>query len=136
MHEAIRVTKPGGAILISDAHYTSFDIDSEYIDLVWRIRRAKTESHTNGYVANRLPRFMKEAGLSIERIEPFAFYTTDFDMAYLSLLPHIAENTVAVGAATQAEMEAFMAEQQRRADEGLLFVTASVITVVGRKPVS
>src|SRR5262249_42537230 len=62
--ELLRVTRPGGWIVVLDTDYSSFSIDSDQTDLERRLALAATQSVRGGYVARKLYRLFTDQGLS------------------------------------------------------------------------
>ena len=69
--EMIRVTKPGGRIVIADTDYSSTSSDSRDIDMEWRYRRALAESVANGYAGRQTYGWLKKQGVvELEKNDP------------------------------------------------------------------
>lgn len=62
--EMLRVTRPGGWIVVLDTDYSSSTVDSDQTDLERRRALAAAQSVRSGYVARKLYRMFTDQGLS------------------------------------------------------------------------
>jgi ubiquinone/menaquinone biosynthesis C-methylase UbiE len=67
--EMIRVTRPGGWVVVGDADHTTVSIDADDMDLEWRVRQVRAFSFAHGAIGRRLPRMFESAGLQDVTIE-------------------------------------------------------------------
>ena len=63
LREMIRVTRPGGWVVVGDADHTTISIDADDVSLEWRLREVRALSFANGAIGRRLPRMFASAGL-------------------------------------------------------------------------
>ena len=135
LKEMVRVTKPGGRIVISDADYpNSGAINTRYLELMWRIRRYKADRHKMGYVALQLYPLMKACGLEVE-VEFYTRPSTSYQLyRYLMDADAVEAELQAAGMATDAELQQYNNELQDREAVGTLYWAWTMETFVGRKP--
>jgi ubiquinone/menaquinone biosynthesis C-methylase UbiE len=133
--EMVRVTKPGGWIVVIDADGATFSIDTPEADIERRIVPFWVTKHNNSFAGRQLYRYFKSHGLVEVTVEIAAGPYLDFDLfAYLFKLDDIQERALRAGAVTQIEVERFQASLAQAAAMGAFFAIGNLITVVGRKP--
>ncbi len=65
--ELLRVTRPGGWIVVLDTDYSSFTVDSDQTDLERRLALAAAQSVRSGYAARKLYRLFTDQGSPTSR---------------------------------------------------------------------
>jgi ubiquinone/menaquinone biosynthesis C-methylase UbiE len=70
--EAVRVTRPGGAVVIVDSDWGSFSVDSIEPDIEQSVQALHRQRFHNPYSGRTLGRLMTQAGLSFVGVEPVA----------------------------------------------------------------
>lgn len=132
--EMIRVTKPGGWIVIFDADWSSVSVDTQEIDIGWKIRRFTADHNHNGYSGRRLYGQFKLQKLQEVSTEVINWQSTNYDIAdQLIGVVRGAQNACEAGIITEDERDRWVADLQRARDEDRFFVYICGISVVGRK---
>jgi ubiquinone/menaquinone biosynthesis C-methylase UbiE len=136
LSEMARVTRPGGWIVVLDTDHGSISLDTDEIDIERRLFRFQAERClNNGYSGRRLYRLFKRQGLVDLQVEMFPIFTTDFAIGrYMSRLDVAEREALAAGVITQEELDRWRASLERAGREGVLFGSASMVLVAGRKP--
>lgn len=82
IREIVRVTRPGGVIVISEPDWETLTIDSQNRDLTRRIANYMTDRAVKqGWMGRQLWRIFQEAGLNEVRVTAFPFIITDYTTA-------------------------------------------------------
>lgn len=77
--ELVRVTKPGGKILIAEGDHETQVLDSSYPEVTRRFFRFRNDGMCQPDIAHRLYAMFKDAGLLDVQVEPLARLTTDYE---------------------------------------------------------
>jgi ubiquinone/menaquinone biosynthesis C-methylase UbiE len=77
--ELVRVTKPGGRILIAEGDHESQVLDTPYPEVTRRFFRFRSDGMLQPDIAHRLYALFQEAGLEDVQVEPMARLTTDYE---------------------------------------------------------
>jgi len=136
LDEMVRVTKPGGWIVIFDADWGTLSINTSETDLEWRLVRFKAEHlQHNGYSGRKLLGMFKRRGLGDIAVEPSASYFDDLSMARFSArFDEFEQEAVARGIITPDELARWRASLEQAAASGDFFMSITGMMVVGRKP--
>jgi SAM-dependent methyltransferase len=132
--EMVRVTKPGGLVVVLDTDWGSFSIDTDEIDIERRLARVKAERCLHGGYAGRgLYRYFRAQGLSDIHLDVLPTYFTDYQIArYAVQLDVMEREALRTGVITQEELERWRVSLER-ADAGASFFACGVsILVAGR----
>jgi len=80
--EMLRVTKPGGHVVVLDTDHGTWSVDTPYKDIERRITRFKAEHFgNNGYAGRQLYRLFRQTGLKDLSCEIVSGYFTDYELA-------------------------------------------------------
>ena len=79
LSELIRVTKPGGQLVIVDPDHETQVLDTPYPDVTRRFFRFRNDGMRQPDIAHRLYALFQEAGLSQVHVEPLIRVTTDYE---------------------------------------------------------
>ena len=82
--EMIRVTRPGGWIVVGDADHTTVSIDADDMTLEWRIREVRALSFAHGAIGRRLPRMFSAAGLRDVHVDALPMKLRDGQLCRLA----------------------------------------------------
>ncbi len=134
--ELVRVTKPGGRIVVADTDWASLSIDCLDAALERRVVAAVGGYWCNGYAGRQLRRLMIAAGIAIERIEVWPVWWTDLATFRRTSFPSTGadRHLRAMGRLTAADLLRFddLLEKSDRA--GRFFASASLVLIAGHKP--
>lgn len=133
--ELIRVTKPGGKIIITDPDHDSLIIDTPLADVNHRFIRFRSDHMPQGGIAHQLYGTFKELGLICVHVEPLTHVYTDYEEKKITS-PYLDEIWIAQehGAVTWEEAETWSA-YLREAIKGDRFICMlTYIITTGVKP--
>ena len=121
--EMVRVTKPGGWIVILDTDWGTLTIDSSEVDLERRLCRCKAERTVhNGYSGRRLYRMFKDHGLDDVAVELVSMPITDYALArQLIRLDTVEAEALSAGIITDEELHRWRNDLERAAEEDCFF---------------
>lgn len=133
--ELIRVTKPGGKIIIADPDHDSLIIDTPYADINHRFTRFRSGAMAQGSIAHQLYNMFKASGLTDVSIEPLTRAYTNYDEKKVSS-PYLEEIWLAYkqGVATQAEAEMWSAYLQEAIQHDRFLCLQTYVITTGLKP--
>lgn len=136
LKEMVRVTKPGGAIIVLDTDWSTMSIDTELVDTEQKLKKFHVEKVIkNGYSGRKLRGMFIQNGLNDIMVELAPAYITDYDVSRLMTWYEITEQAaLKAGIISRDELSAFQAELEKRNSEGIFFATLLQILVAGRKP--
>ena len=132
--EIVRVTRPGGWIVIVDVDCAMTSFDSPEIEVERLMVHYKVKQLANGYAGRRLYGQFKRQGLvdvSVH-VEPLVMH--DLPQAlYLFKMDDVQEEAIADGAVTKEQVNSFRTRLEQAYAEDAFFHCISLITTVGRK---
>jgi ubiquinone/menaquinone biosynthesis C-methylase UbiE len=129
--EMVRVTKPGGRVVISDLDLETLFLNSTNTRLAREAALALADETVSPWVGRRLQRLMTEAGLTDITCEPTVVLCT---VPFLRMVLGGRLDRMAAAGQTSAEQVAeFWAELERGAEEGWLSSGIVCFNAVGRK---
>lgn len=138
LSEMVRVTKPGGRIVIVDTDWSSLSIDNPLPN----IERALSDyrmAHVinNGYSGRSLYRQFREQQLSDIQVEVFPICLTDIDLFYFICMQQaIEDQALADHAVTRQELNYWRTELKQAAGNDCFYCSANIVMVSAAKPVS
>lgn len=134
--ELIRVTKPGGSVVVIDVDWGTASIDAPNIALERRLMRVLAErALANGYAGRCLYRLCCDAGLVGVTFELFSYPVTDIaTLRQLGRLDVVERIALDAGIASADELTQWRAALQQASDTGTLFGSVTLVLVAGRKP--
>lgn len=77
--ELVRVTRPGGLILVVDGDHETQVLDSPYPEVTRRFFRFRNDGMRQPGIAHRLYALFQDVGLGDVQVEPIARLTTDYE---------------------------------------------------------
>jgi len=137
IREIVRVTRPGGVVVISEPDWETLMIDSQRRDLTRRVANYMADRAVKqGWIGRQLWRIFKQSGLSEVKVTAFPFIITDYTTAdrIWGLQRHArqaCENSVI----TEAEMLAWHNELAELDRQEHFFSSTVGFLAFGRKPV-
>ena len=133
--EANRVLKSGARLVIADMHYESVIWHSEHPERMQKMLTVWNHYVVELGVAALLPPLLRDAGFTIERIEPLTFIDTTLKhdgLAKMSM-EFVAPFAVKNGLMAKTDVAAWTEEQYRFAREGRFFFSITQFIVSASK---
>jgi SAM-dependent methyltransferase len=127
LREMIRVTRPGGRVVVGDADHTTISIDCDDMRLEWKVREARAFYFAHGAIGRRLPRMFDEGGLTGVSIEAIPLVVRDGPLVRLAFqYERVEAQALADGALTQEELDRWRAvfNQPHFFATGLYFIVS------------
>jgi ubiquinone/menaquinone biosynthesis C-methylase UbiE len=132
VREMVRVTRPGGLVVVSDLDGETIFVNSSNQALTRGLIRGITDDLTSGWVGRRLPRYLVEAGLEDVRCVASVVQNS---VAFMRIVfASRLRAMVDAGSVTTQDVINFWAELEQGEREGWLCSGVVCFTVVGRKP--
>ena len=133
--EMLRVTKPGGRVVVLDTDHGTWSVDTSYKDIERRITRFKAESFGhNGYAGRQLYRLFRQAGLKDVTCEIVSGYFTDYELVrFMFMLDEVEPAAVKAGVVSEEELALWRASLETAARSGYFFCSESMVLAAGRK---
>jgi SAM-dependent methyltransferase len=134
--EMVRVTRPGGRIVVMDTDWGTRSVDSAETELERRMARVLAERCiVNGYSGRRLFGMMRTAGLVDLEVDVVPLHVADYGLwRLLSRLDLAGEVAVREGAMTADEVRRLDDGWRAAAEAGTFFALTSMVMVSGRAP--
>ena len=133
--EIVRVTRPGGWIVIVDVDGAMTSFDSPETEVERAMARYWIKRHANGYAGRRLYGQFKHQGLVDVAVHLEPFVTHDLPQAlFVFKMDSVQEEAVADGAVTEQQVNQFRASLDQAYDKDSFYSCWSMLNVVGRKP--
>lgn len=118
--EARRVLAPGGRIVLIGQDWDTFVIDADDAALTRTIVHARADLVPTPRIVRRCRNLLLDSGFADVTVEA---HTTIFtDAAMVPVLANLAEKAHSAGAISDAQAEAWLAEQRERGRRGRLFL--------------
>ena len=131
--EMIRVTKPGGYIVVADADHSTHGTSTQYDDMDLRFRELALKVLKNPHVGRKLHKMMVFAGLVDVEAHPVLRAWTDFNR----WRPVAFDLGIPIGlkmeAWTQQEADQYEADLQQLHDRGAFYANVGYMLAAGRK---
>jgi ubiquinone/menaquinone biosynthesis C-methylase UbiE len=133
LSEMVRVTKPGGWIVVVDTDWGSLSIDSPHVDIERRVVRAHTERClNNGYSGRQLYRLFRQRGLSDIAVEGFCLPALSHPMArQIAQLDEAEAEALSAGVVSSEELDIWRAGLEQADADGVFFSSGSLVLVAG-----
>ena len=136
LREMIRVAKKGnGRIVTHDPDWDSLVIDSEFKDVTRKITRTMADGFKNGKAGGKAYGMLKEAGLTDVTVSCDAPVFTDYNWTFQHLeLEKASKATLGKALISEEEQAKWIADIQRRGEDGRFFASFMTFWVAGTKP--
>lgn len=135
LDELIRVTTPGGLMVVTDVDWGTLVVDGDPPELTRRILAHHFSRHVNGAAGRSLYGLFKHAGLEAVEITSEAFTVTDAELAFfLWGLDAAARDAADKGLIGGDEAIDWIADLDERSRQGAFFSAVTGFGVRGRKP--
>ncbi len=133
--EMLRVTRPGGRVVVLDTDWGSLSINAPNSALERRLVAYKPEhALRNGFSGRRLPALMQNAGLKDVHIDVLPVYSTQYATArFACALDDLTERAELAGIATAREIRDFEQSLQTLDRAGCFFASVNMVMVAGTK---
>ena len=134
--EMLRVTAPGGRLVVVDPDWGTLSIASEHLEIERRLARVRAERClNNGYSGRRLLQLFKEAGLNAIQVELHALSITEHRLArFITRLDEVEAEAEHCGLVTAEELRRWRAELAALDRRGIFFGTTTLVTLAGQRP--
>ena len=133
LEEMIRVTKPGGYVVVADADHSTHGTSTQFDDMDLRFRDLALQVLKNPHVGRKLYKMMRLAGLQDVESDPVLRSWTDFDR----WRPFSFDLGIPIGlkmqAWTQEEADQYENDLQQLHDQGAFYAHVGYILAAGRK---
>ena len=135
LKELIRVTKPGGKIIIADPDHDSLIIDTPYPEVNHRFIRFRSDHMPQGGIAHQLYGFCKQLGLIDVHTTPLPHVYTDYEEKKITS-PYLEEIWIAQehGAVAREEAEKWAAYLQKAIEENRFMCMQTYMITTAVKP--
>jgi len=130
--EMIRVTKPGGRIVVFEVDFETLTIDAQDRLLARKIIHTWCDGFKNGWLGRSMPRILRELGLREISVTPYVMILTP-GMALPLLGAATTQRAVQNGTVTLAEGQTWLAHLDELQRTGRFFSTMTGFLVAGRK---
>ena len=133
MQEMIRVTKPGGWLVILDTDWGSLSIDTRETKVERRLARFRAEQVlNNGYSGRRLYRMAKVQNLTDISLEIHPLFVTDLALSrYLTRSEEVEAQALDEGEISLVEMQRWNDDLEQADSAGLFFGSLNMVMVAG-----
>jgi SAM-dependent methyltransferase len=132
--QAARVTRPGGTVAVFDGDYASLTFGSADGELGPAMEHAlQATIMSSARVMRELPRLMPEAGLRLMATQAHVYAEAGSGRFMLSLAETYAPLVAANGALPAADVEAWLADQRRSAQDGTFFAACNYYAYVATR---
>lgn len=133
--ELIRVTRPGGRIVVLDTDYGAASIATELPEIERRLIEQYCSMMNGPFVARLLSRMFNAAGLDDVTVEPAPFIIDDFGVfSTVFLLDRGLREAEEAGRLSGDEVRRFRADLEQSAEIGGFLASVNQLLVSGRKP--
>lgn len=129
--EARRVLAPGGRIVLVGQDWDTFVIDADDAALTRTIVHARADLVRTPRVVRHSRNLLLDAGFADVTVEAHTTISTDATM--VPVLADLAEGARSAGAISDAEAEAWVAEQRERGRRGRLFLALPLFVIAATR---
>jgi ubiquinone/menaquinone biosynthesis C-methylase UbiE len=134
LSEMVRVTKPGGRIVVLDTDWGSGSIDSPHVDIERRVMRVHTECClNNGYSGRQLYRLFRQQDMGDIVVEGFCLPILSYPLArQMGQFDEAEAEALSAGVVSSEELDVWRAALEQADADGAFFASASLVLVAGR----
>ena len=133
--ELLRVTRPGGRVLLFDPDFETAIVDAPDRAITRRLLNVFCDGYQDGWMGRRLPGLFREAGLTEITIELVPVLLTDLAQANVVLaLEDTVRRAAAAGVVAGDEGVGWLDGLRTASEHRRFFAVISGFMVVGRKP--
>lgn len=131
--EMVRVTRPGGWIVAVEPDHETFIIDYPNMDVTRRIANFRTQSLGNPWIGRQLFGLFRECGLGEIAVDARTGIETWPPDRSPGGFRRLADDALAAGVLTAAEVDDWWGQLERANQEGRFFGSLTYFVVSGRK---
>jgi ubiquinone/menaquinone biosynthesis C-methylase UbiE len=133
--EMIRVTRPGGRIVVLDTDWASVSIASDEVDIERTLSRIRAERYIrNGYAARTLFRYFREQRLEDIDLTPLPLLLTNHTLVReLGMLDPVEEIALSTGAISLGELALWLDGLLQAELSGAFFASVTMVMASGEK---
>ena len=134
--EMVRVTSPGGRVVVFDTDHATVVVDSTEREINDRLMRFRLDTmFTNAGSGRQLYRLFRESGLADVTSEPRALASLDLGFARVAgATEDLGTQAIAAGVVTEEELGRWNAGLEQAAANGTFFCSWTMMLAAGRKP--
>lgn len=135
LSELVRVTMPGGRIVVTEGDLGSHSIDASDVATTRALLAALCDRSPNGWIGRRLRALVAHAGLGDIELKLVPLLTTSFTEWSQRLgIERLVSNAIADGSVDSRRAMAWIDELRARDADGLFSGTAMLYMVAGTRP--
>lgn len=135
VREMVRVTRPGGRIVVADTDWETAVVDAPDVELTARINRAWCDTRASGRVGHQLYGLFVQAGLvDVVAVPQTQVLTELAEPGVSTIIEGLASQAVGAGAATEEEASRWVASIHAAGEAGRFFRSFVMFIVYGRVP--
>jgi ubiquinone/menaquinone biosynthesis C-methylase UbiE len=132
LHEMVRVTRPGGRVVVFEVDFETAVIDVEDRELARKVIHTWCDGFRDGWLGRRMPRVFAELGLKEIQLAAHALVLTP-PLALPIMGKATAERAVRAGTITPADGELWLAQLDELQRRGRFFASLTGFLVAGTK---
>ena len=131
--EAIRITRPGGRVVVVDTDWGSLSANTGADDVESRIAQFRAREYlANGYSGRRLPGMFSSAPLRDITIETTALHVTDLPLWHLmTLSQNVAQVACEQGAVSESDVARWNDAMEKADKKGDFYGSVIIVTAAG-----
>lgn len=136
LDEMLRVTRPGGWIVLADPDQGTVSIDTPEVDIERKLMRLRAETlFHNGFAGRRHRGELRRRGLQDISVQLFELVVTDYGMLRrVDMFDRMEQTAVDTGVITAQELARWHESLDRAQEEDAFFAIAVLVVAAGRKP--
>ncbi|MBN1780847.1 methyltransferase domain-containing protein [bacterium] len=133
--EMVRVTKPGGMIVLADTDWATASVNFENSELERRLMTFfALKMRPNGFAGRQFYQMFMQKHLSEVQIEHFPMVMTDLEETPFG--EWLKQEAVLANIATEAEMDLWTRQLSELSKTGQFYSSANMVIVAGRKSIN
>lgn len=130
--EMVRVTRPGGWVVVMDTDYSTLTIDSHETEIERRLARYTGERLHSGYAARHLYGMFRRAGLAEVSVEVSPQSFLSYPLVRLGWLDEVERQALAAGIISDGELTRWHDDLTSAEEAGAFFASLNHVLVSGR----